>query len=422
MMCTVERIQENNLCIGCGSCEVVCPVNAIGKILKDGLYVPRVNIDKCVNCGLCYNLCPGRGFDYKGYYQQQNKSEPDDLYIGVAHEVVNLKTKNTEILQQSVSGGFVTTAVKALLELQEYDSAFLVDTYRYDNEVVTNRYVAGDALDNTTKSRYVTISHANTMRYMLANRDEKIIIVATSCGVHALLNVIAKYKLKRENYLLIGLFCDKTMTHNVYQHFREHPSCTGELENLFFRTKEASGWPGNVRLQYKNGTHIDLDKTERMKVKEYYMPEKCLYCLDKLNQFADISVGDNYTKDTTDTAGSSSALIRTEQGQRAFSVLREFFDYHESTLAQIAISQHITVRQMNSSFLALKNSELLIPSFEKMQQTKGDMQQYKDYLKKISIGKQGSYQKVVADINQRNNFRNKVKRKLTCFVKKTFYS
>ena len=41
-------------CLGFGSCQAVCPQNAIG--IRDG--VAAVNRDKCVGCGLCVKACP----------------------------------------------------------------------------------------------------------------------------------------------------------------------------------------------------------------------------------------------------------------------------------------------------------------------------------------------------------------------------
>lgn len=41
-------------CLGLGSCQVVCPFDAI--TMKDGL--PLVNRDKCVGCGACEKQCP----------------------------------------------------------------------------------------------------------------------------------------------------------------------------------------------------------------------------------------------------------------------------------------------------------------------------------------------------------------------------
>lgn len=42
-------------CIGCGTCEAECPVNAI-TVDEDGKYV--INADICIDCGACAGVCP----------------------------------------------------------------------------------------------------------------------------------------------------------------------------------------------------------------------------------------------------------------------------------------------------------------------------------------------------------------------------
>ncbi|MFI3326542.1 MAG: Coenzyme F420 hydrogenase/dehydrogenase, beta subunit C-terminal domain [Clostridia bacterium] len=411
-MKSVVNITENGLCVGCGICKAICPKNAIEKVNDHGVYVPKIDMDKCIDCGLCYKLCPGRGFEYKGYYSQNNIDMPNDLYVGNYSNIYNGKIKDDKLLLKTASGGFTTNLINFSLEKSIYNVAFLVDTYKYTDEVKTNPYYRKEDLFNTSRSRYIPVSQENTVRYMLGNRSNKVIIVATSCCVHAILNVISYYKLNRENYLIIGLFCEKTMNENVYNYFSEHPNCKKEIENLFFKNKEAGGWPGNVRLEYTDGTYTDLPNTERMKVKDYYMLEKCLYCLDKLNQFADISVGDNYTKDTTETVGSSSVIIRTEQGEKIFDLIKDSFEYNTTTMDKIKVAQHIETRKLNSAYIKLKESEDLIEPFQNIKNYRNIKNKYTDYLKKIKIGKNGGYKEIMADIKKRNTFTRKVIRKI----------
>ena len=41
-------------CVGCGTCEPECPVNAIAA--GDPVYV--IDAEKCVDCGKCVDVCP----------------------------------------------------------------------------------------------------------------------------------------------------------------------------------------------------------------------------------------------------------------------------------------------------------------------------------------------------------------------------
>ncbi len=56
---TKAKVVEN-LCVACGTCVDVCPVNAIN-ILK-GMFA-RVDDNKCVGCGKCERVCPASVID-----------------------------------------------------------------------------------------------------------------------------------------------------------------------------------------------------------------------------------------------------------------------------------------------------------------------------------------------------------------------
>lgn len=354
-MSTVEITTNSHLCTSCGICKAVCPKNCITYEQSNGLYIPVVDNVKCVDCGRCYQVCPGKGFDYTKY----DTSEVADFWEGNYQAIYSASTKNDTRLQNAVSGGVVTELVYNLLDADEYEAAFLIGTHQYQNHMVeTECVIKGDDLSITQKSRYLPVSQEKAVSYILAHRDAKVILVGTSCFVQGVLNVIEAYKLKRENYFIIGLFCDRTMTFGVVDYFSKHSSLKGkELDTMYFRSKEVGGWPGGVRLETADGHKVDLANTERMKVKDYFHPERCLYCLDKLNKYADISVGDNYTKENSDKQGSSSVIVRTEKGADVWEQYASKFNWQESSIDKIRKSQHLGKRKENLKFAALKEKK-----------------------------------------------------------------
>ena len=46
---------NSNLCVGCHTCQGVCPMMAIA-IKNDGKC--EIDPSKCVNCGTCASMCP----------------------------------------------------------------------------------------------------------------------------------------------------------------------------------------------------------------------------------------------------------------------------------------------------------------------------------------------------------------------------
>ncbi len=355
---TIEMVQQQNCCVSCGFCVAVCVAQCITWKQQEGTYYPKIEHDKCVNCGKCLKVCGGVSFDYNEAFAG---NVPENFWLGAYQNILSVQAKNPALLENSASGGAVTQIIKHVLKEDLYQAAFLIEGYQYDNLLCTKLFSSASALENTAKSRYLTVSHENAVRYILAHRDEKIVLVGTSCFVHSFLNLIKEYRLNRQNYLLLGLFCDKTMTYNVYEYFKQYKSLEQPLVHLYFKTKKAGGWPGNVRFAYQDGTHTDVPNTERMKVKEYFQPEACLYCLDKLNQFADLSFGDNYIEGNADKKGVSSVVVRTDVGEKVWDACRHLFHVSEDDAVELEASQHLAQRKQNLYFAQLKGIELKVP-------------------------------------------------------------
>lgn len=56
-----EHKVDYETCIGCDSCNKICPTNAISMKhlpLKKQNIVPEVNLSVCIFCGLCEDVCP----------------------------------------------------------------------------------------------------------------------------------------------------------------------------------------------------------------------------------------------------------------------------------------------------------------------------------------------------------------------------
>lgn len=314
---TVEWTAENALCSSCGICKNVCPQKCIELLRDAGKYQPHVEKEKCVHCGLCLKVCPGEHFSYP------IGTKPMDGIFGTVLESYNAWSKDPILRHVSASGGVVSTLIEVLLQEGEYDTAFCVDSYHYEEQLKTKPIQKGDvpqdwALSKLPKSRYLPVSHENAVSYILENRDKRVILIGTACAVRGFRQLIDTMGLEQEHYLLIGLFCDKVFNYNIQDYFQRHFAKERKISQVHFKNKDSGGWPGNIKIMYTDGTEEFQAKEERTKTKEFFMPERCLFCIDKLNVEADISVGDNYTGQDSSELGSNSVLIRTEKGRAAW--------------------------------------------------------------------------------------------------------
>lgn len=396
---TIFKVVDTGQCVSCGLCSAVCPKSCIELNKKEGMYLPHINDEKCIQCGICYQICPGNQFDYNREYQCC--SEPENFWIGEYRKILSMQTKDQAILKSATSGGVVTQLVKNLLDSGEYDCAFLVDTFNYEQQVYTKKIEKSADILKSAKSRYIPTAQSEAIAYALKNREKKIIFVGTSCFVHGLLNVIRKFSLNRNNYLILGLFCDRTMNYGIYDYFNQHPKCKGKLDQLQFRTKEAGGWPGNMRLTFHDGGFVDLKSSERMEVKDYFQLERCLYCLDKLNQFADISIGDDYATAKSDKSGRSAVIVRTEKGEKIIDGMADCFHSFAITEEALTQSQKLHLRKKNLKFISKKNLEPKVP--EKVIKDLEDLgddiaAEYDNRLAKIKMGEQYNYKQIKSNI------------------------
>ena len=390
----ISSVVENNLCVSCGICAGVCPKNCISSTFAAGSYLPKIDENSCVNCGLCHKVCPGKSSTY---------TEPN-IFFGRAIKCLVAQTLDEKILEQSASGGIVTTLVKNLLADKIYDAAFLVDTYNHDAETFSQKYSSNSNFVDTPKSRYVTVNHSRAVRYMLENRDAKLILVGTSCFVQGILNVIAQFKLNRENYLLLGLFCDKTMTYHVWNYFKHFGA-----EKLYFRTKESNGWPGEVGLEV-GGKKVFLSRQFRMQMKDFFCLERCWYCLDKLNQFADVSFGDNYSQAPLPAkinrrSGTSNLILRTARGAEIFARYADKFFTQEISPSFIAKSQNLNGRAKNFIFGEYKSAEVGYPINDVPPEISclsvenpNHRREYESLLAKQKLGREKFFPQVAAEI------------------------
>ncbi len=348
---------EWNLCSGCGVCVGICPKHCIEWKREAGMYQPVINQNSCISCGSCASVCPG--------LKHQYEKLPDRAAVqGNVLLSCNAWSKSSDVRRISASGGVVSTLVHQLLESGIYDIAFLVDSYDYHQQLSTKPVTIQEMKDVVSssypKSRYLPVSHENAIAYVKNNRMKRVIFVGTSCAVRGFKSAVKKLHLPEENYLLIGLFCDRVFNYNVMAYYQQ-PAFCGEkkLENLHFKNKESGGWPGNMKFYFSDGSIAYQDKSERTKVKDYFMSERCLYCIDKLNVCADISLGDNYTQQDSSPLGSNSVIIRTEQGLAAWERTASLLESREISVNQIMEAQYVDWRLNNLCYGKLKEQEIL---------------------------------------------------------------
>lgn len=58
---------DTNLCVACGACAKVCPLNIIK--IEQGVFA-KIDTSKCVGCGKCAKTCPASVISIKSMEEE----------------------------------------------------------------------------------------------------------------------------------------------------------------------------------------------------------------------------------------------------------------------------------------------------------------------------------------------------------------
>jgi coenzyme F420 hydrogenase subunit beta len=300
----IKDVVDPSFCVGCGTCEAVCPVN----VIKLENYIPTL-IRDCIECGICYSNCPRTDFDgaeMDNKIHGRTRKDSENL-TGIYSEVYAAKAVPQDIQDHAQDGGVVTALLTQFLA--DGGDAVIVAGLEEDQAWVPNPVIA--------KTRAEVIKAAGTKytpsptlvgvkEAVKGQKLDKIAVVGTPCQITGLTRMTlgAKKNVKYGNAvdLKVGLFCMETFNHGSFMDYLS--------ENEVDVTKVTKFEIKKGRFYAHNGEER-LHRARLKKVKKL-IRSCCAHCGDFANEFADISVG-NVGSDP----GYSTVLVRTDRGKQA---------------------------------------------------------------------------------------------------------
>jgi coenzyme F420-reducing hydrogenase beta subunit/polysaccharide pyruvyl transferase WcaK-like protein len=391
----ISITRELDLCISCEICSEVCPVSAIKMNETYGQYLPEFDTKKCIKCGLCLELCPGIDIDPD---KLRFKNITKNLFDGNFIENYSGYSNNMIIRKNSSSGGFITTLIIELIKNKEYDYAYVLN---FNNIYGEPAQIEGtenlDEILTAAKSKYIPVSLKKIINELKRKDKKSYIIVATPCQIQGIKKTMNKLNISEENFLFLGLFCDKTLNSNIIKFFEKKFKQSKEhLIKFEFRTKEKHGWPGDSKLYFDSKREVIVHKGLRMQLKKYFQLNRCLFCVDKLNRHADISFGDCYIKGKECYYGKSNIIIRTKKGKNIFEKYKHLFTIEKENIESIRESQKLSEKKDNLEFckyLIKKENIYDYPEFPYQIRNKTE-KKLLNLQKNITLGKNNKYNKI----------------------------
>ena len=322
MIKNIQDVIDNDLCCNCGTCEGICPKNAIKLILDNykRAYVPIIDKTNCNNCNNCYLICPGHSVDFKSLNKYFFNKEPEDLRIGVYSNCYLGYSVDDDIRYNSSSGGVITSILIYAIEKGIIDGA-LVTRMNKDNPFEPEPFIAKnkEEIIEASKSKYCPVPLNKLINEIQKSKDLKIAVVGLPCHIHGIRkSEMLDKSLKNRIVLHLGLFCSHTDT------FWQTISLINKLdikENDVIKIDyRGDGWPGNMVIELKNGNICNVPFQDAMSQHILWINSlyRCLFCCDLTAELSDISFGDPWIPEVTKKEKNGKTLIvcRTKEYEK----------------------------------------------------------------------------------------------------------
>lgn len=307
----INKIVNNNLCLGCGLCSSVlgkdkCEI----KLTEKGFYVPSLKAtttsqeDKTIK-----QICPGIHVE----------TESHEGVWGSMKSIAEAWSADASIRHKAASGGVITSLAIYLVKSHKVDAVLQVgvrdDSYLY-NELKVSR-TREDILHNA-QSRYAPALVFENIKQILDSSNETYAFIGKPCDMAAMQNLCREspqYKNRIKYYL--SIFCAGMPSYNATIKTWQQSGHTDEPLKLKYR---GEGWPGNFKAEFADGTGYQISYNESWgKILGKNLGFRCKICPDGIGMLADIAVGDSWnTKDGypdfTESEGRCFCMIRTDTG------------------------------------------------------------------------------------------------------------
>lgn len=346
---SIHNISDSYLCSACGACFSVCPKNAITySETTIGRKYALIDEEKCIDCGICRQVCPSANFN--------NLIEGiSDKFVGHIRTTYVGRATDIRIYENAQSGGVCTALLKYLFDTNRIDCA-LVSKMEYGETPQVHPFIVKCAseLYETQKSNYTQIELLSVLNDI--KQFKSVAIVGLPCHIEALQSIqINLHEYSNITYKL-GLVCDRSMCSIIQNVYKEYASNLIGIK-IGWKSKKIDGISKNryanapITIYDKMGNYVELSNIYRFSLKEMFTPPKCRTCVDKLNIFSDITLGDPWKMSGVDKEdGDSLVMVRTEKGQDLVNhcINDKYLKLNEADLLEAINGQNINQRRLST--------------------------------------------------------------------------
>ena len=323
----IARIVEEGLCHGCGTCAGVCPNAALKMEVIDGLWIPKILLDKCTSCGICGRVCPGYEVDFESLTVKAFGKQPGKWSTGECLNCHVGYSTDQNLRYNSASGGLASQILIYALEQGLIDGA-LVTRMNKVNPLESEAFIARSRQEivAASKSKYCPVAANYALKDILHEKG-KFAVVGLPCHIHGVRKAEQLYpELKKKIILHIGLMCSHMVSFKGTEFVvRKLNMDKSRIQEITYR---GAGWPGAMTVKSaERSVSIPLVGNWRSYWPVFssflFTPMRCTMCPDQLAELADISLGDAWLPEFRgDKIGRSLLITRTQFAERLLNSLQ----------------------------------------------------------------------------------------------------
>lgn len=332
----ITLFNEKKNCCGCGSCENICPKNAISMGEDEyGFIYPKIDHNLCIECHLCEKVC---NFQSRTEYSDEHKA-----YAAV--------TKNQEILMNSTSGGIFTTIALEFIK----DGGFVAGSIYDENFNVV--HIVSNKIEDIYKmqgSKYVQSSINDTYFRIkkLLLQKKNVLFSGTPCQVDGLYGYLQR---DYDNLYTIDIVCHGVPSNKLFQDYLNYESEKyGKISDIKFRDK-TQGWgtKGSIKFEKKNKIiHSGTSEYYYLFNKSLTFRNSCYSCkYSSCHRPANITIGDYWGIENMDSQllnqkemnvdkGISLIICNDQQGANLIEKYQGNFNIYSTTLKNVSKFNH----------------------------------------------------------------------------------
>lgn len=324
-----------NHCTGCGACSFVCCRAAIKMIPNsEGFLTPVIDEGKCIGCTSCQKVCPVLN-------PNQNEDSPRNVYAAF-----NLDEKQ---LKNSASGGAFPAFANYF-----YDCGGVVVSAAFDSELNLKHVLSfsREELHRFQGSKYVQSDVSETYPDIVKQLElgKEVLFVGTPCQVAGVKSVVKKHS---ERLFTIDLVCHGVPSPSLFKSYLSQlgEKLTTRYDDFWFRSKKNS-------FYFIHSFKTVEGRLRRIKLNEHsyicaYLKgwihrESCYRCpFAKIPRQGDCTISDfwgiiahkvPFTRDHSN--GISMILLNTSKGQDLFEKVKHQLYYEEKSLDEAKVDNH----------------------------------------------------------------------------------